>query len=347
MGVLHDLVFGLGVAVTWQNLLYCFVGCVLGTLVGRAAGHRAGSDGRHAAAVHLQARADPGADHARRHLLRRPVWRVDHRDPRQHPRRGVLGGDDARRLPDGAARSRRPGARHRRDRLVLRRLRRHRVDRAVRPAARRHRAQVQPGGIFLADGVRPRRRDRAGARLARQGARHGVRRPAVRDGRHRRQFRGDPLRLRPARARRRPRLRRPRHGVLRHDRRRHQPGEPGTEGRVRQPDRQRAAEPFRPAHELLVDHPRHRPRLDPRHPARRRGAARLVCRLHAGEKDRQAAAALRRGRYPRRGGPGKRQQCRRPDLLHPDADARHSIEPDDGADDRRADDPGHRRPARK
>jgi TctA family transporter len=34
MGVWHDLVFGLGVAVTWQNLLYCFVGCVLGTLVG-------------------------------------------------------------------------------------------------------------------------------------------------------------------------------------------------------------------------------------------------------------------------------------------------------------------------
>ncbi len=34
MGVLHDLVFGLGVAVTWQNLLYCFAGCVLGTLVG-------------------------------------------------------------------------------------------------------------------------------------------------------------------------------------------------------------------------------------------------------------------------------------------------------------------------
>jgi putative tricarboxylic transport membrane protein len=34
MGILHDLWFGLGVAVTWQNLVYCFIGCVLGTLVG-------------------------------------------------------------------------------------------------------------------------------------------------------------------------------------------------------------------------------------------------------------------------------------------------------------------------
>ena len=34
MGVLNDLWFGLGIAVTWQNLVYCFNGCVLGTLVG-------------------------------------------------------------------------------------------------------------------------------------------------------------------------------------------------------------------------------------------------------------------------------------------------------------------------
>jgi putative tricarboxylic transport membrane protein len=34
VGILSDLWFGLGVAVTWQNLVYCFIGCVLGTLVG-------------------------------------------------------------------------------------------------------------------------------------------------------------------------------------------------------------------------------------------------------------------------------------------------------------------------
>jgi len=31
---LGNLAFGLGVALTWQNVLYCFVGCFLGTLVG-------------------------------------------------------------------------------------------------------------------------------------------------------------------------------------------------------------------------------------------------------------------------------------------------------------------------
>ncbi|HYI29525.1 MAG TPA: tripartite tricarboxylate transporter permease, partial [Bradyrhizobium sp.] len=34
MDTLGNLIFGLGVALTWQNLLYCFVGCFLGTLVG-------------------------------------------------------------------------------------------------------------------------------------------------------------------------------------------------------------------------------------------------------------------------------------------------------------------------
>jgi TctA family transporter len=34
MEILSNLVFGLGVALTWQNILYCLVGCILGTLVG-------------------------------------------------------------------------------------------------------------------------------------------------------------------------------------------------------------------------------------------------------------------------------------------------------------------------
>ena len=34
METLGNLAFGLGVALTWQNLIYCFVGCFLGTLVG-------------------------------------------------------------------------------------------------------------------------------------------------------------------------------------------------------------------------------------------------------------------------------------------------------------------------
>src|SRR6187401_59307 len=34
METLGNLAFGLGVALTWQNLIYCFVGCFLGTLIG-------------------------------------------------------------------------------------------------------------------------------------------------------------------------------------------------------------------------------------------------------------------------------------------------------------------------
>ncbi len=34
METLSQLAFGLGIAITWQNLAYCFVGCLLGTLVG-------------------------------------------------------------------------------------------------------------------------------------------------------------------------------------------------------------------------------------------------------------------------------------------------------------------------
>src|SRR3981189_1542461 len=34
METLSNLAFGLGVALSWQNILYCFIGCFLGTLVG-------------------------------------------------------------------------------------------------------------------------------------------------------------------------------------------------------------------------------------------------------------------------------------------------------------------------
>src|SRR5262249_43761464 len=67
----------------------------------RAAGHRPGGDRRHAVAVHLRAQSGAGVDHACRHLLRRPIRRLDHGDPGQHPRRVVLRGGHARRPPDG------------------------------------------------------------------------------------------------------------------------------------------------------------------------------------------------------------------------------------------------------
>ena len=50
---------------------------------------------------------------------------------------------------------------------------------------------------------------------------------------------------------------------------------------------------------------------------------------------------FRQGRHRRRRRARVGQQRRRADLVHPDADARHSVQPGDGADDRRDDHPGH------
>ena len=112
----------------------------------RSARHRHGRHHRHAAADHLRAAAGRRPDHARRHLLRRAIWRLDHVGPGQHPGRGDLGCHLPRRPPDGAAGPRRAGALHRRHRLVLRRLRGDGAGRrARRPADRASRCcSVRP-----------------------------------------------------------------------------------------------------------------------------------------------------------------------------------------------------------
>ena len=185
----------------------------------RAARHRRHRDHRHAAADHLPDRR-PGllADHAGRHLLRRAVWRLDHRHPDQHAGRILVRRDRDRRLPDGAQRPRRRRARHRRDRLVLRR---HRLDlprRAVRAAADGDRAEIRRGRVFLADGRRPGLVGRAGARLDRQGAGDGRARPAARPRRHRHLHRHAALHARHPRICRRAEFRRGRRRRLRHRR---------------------------------------------------------------------------------------------------------------------------------
>ncbi len=109
-------------------------------------------------------------------------------------------------------------------------------------------------------------------------------------------------------------------------RRRHRPG---------------VADARRPAALPAIDRARHRAWLAARHPARRRCAAGVVRGLHRREEGRARAEDVRRRRHPRRGRAGGGQQCRRADLVHPDADARRAVQSDHGADDRGADDPGH------
>src|SRR5687768_12348532 len=104
MDLLRDLALGFDVALSWDNLFYCFVGTLVGTLVGVLPGTGAARHARDAAADHLLAAAGRRPDHVGGHLLRRAVWRLDQRDPGQRSGRVLLVRHDARRLSDGAAR---------------------------------------------------------------------------------------------------------------------------------------------------------------------------------------------------------------------------------------------------
>jgi hypothetical protein len=89
MELFHNLVLGFSVAVSLQNLWFCFIGCFLGTLIGVLPG--IGPLATIAMLLpitfnvphHVQRAARVGAHHARGDLLRRAVRGIDHRDPRE------------------------------------------------------------------------------------------------------------------------------------------------------------------------------------------------------------------------------------------------------------------------
>jgi hypothetical protein len=91
MELLSNLWLGFSVAMHWQNMLYCFIGVMLGTLIGGAAGHRPHRHDLDAAAGDVRAAAGLRAHHARGHLLRSAVRRIHHGDPREPAGRGLLG----------------------------------------------------------------------------------------------------------------------------------------------------------------------------------------------------------------------------------------------------------------
>ena len=117
-----NLALGFATAATLDNLIFCFIGVLLGTLIGVLPGIGPLATIAMLLPATFGLPPDHRADHARRHLLRRAVRRLDDGDPGQPARRDLVGGHRARRLPDGAPGPRRPGAGDRRDRLVLRRL---------------------------------------------------------------------------------------------------------------------------------------------------------------------------------------------------------------------------------
>ena len=114
MELFNNLIFGFGVALSLQNLLYCLIGVSVGTLIGVLPGIGPLATIAMLLPITFNVAAGRRADHAGRHLLRRAVRRLDHRDPGQPAGRNLGGGHLHRRLPDGAAGPRRTGARHRR-----------------------------------------------------------------------------------------------------------------------------------------------------------------------------------------------------------------------------------------
>ena len=91
-----------------------------------------------------------------------------------------------------------------------------------------------------------------------------------------------------------------------------------------------------PARLPAGDGARHRGRRRLRHSSGRRADHRGVLRLYAGEEGLEHAGALRQRRDRGRRRARSRQQRGRAGLLHPDAQPRHPAERPDGADDRRA-----------
>jgi TctA family transporter len=128
METLNNLAFGLSVALSWQNLLYCFIGCFLGTLVGVLPGIGP------VATVAMLLPFTFGLEPAPALIMLAGIYYgAQYGGSTTAILVNIPGA--ARWLPDGAARPRRAGARHRRDRLVRCRLHREAGGRLFRPAA--------------------------------------------------------------------------------------------------------------------------------------------------------------------------------------------------------------------
>ncbi len=153
MDILNNLALGFSVAGSPENLMYCFIGALLGTFIGVLPGIGRRDD-RDAAAADLLPDADRFADHAGRHLLRLAYGGSTTAILVNLPRRSVVLGDRHRRLQNGPARQSRNGAGDCRHRLVYSRHHRHAVDRRFRRPAQLHRAAIRLARILRTD--RPR-----------------------------------------------------------------------------------------------------------------------------------------------------------------------------------------------
>src|SRR3981189_2863280 len=212
MDLFGNLIFGFGVALSWQNLLYCLIGVTVGTLIGVLPG--IGPLGTIAILLPITYGVSPvgalimlagiyyGAQYGGSTtaiLVNLPgetsavVTCIDGYQMARQGRAGpalAIAGLRSVFAGTGGTQGGRAACR------------------AVRPAARRDRAQVRFAGIFLPDADGARGRGGAGAGRHAEIAGHGRDRPAAWHRRQRRQYRRPALQLRRHGALRRHRLHR-------------------------------------------------------------------------------------------------------------------------------------------
>ena len=189
MELITNLGIGFGVALTLQNLFYCFVGVLLGTLIGVLPG--IGPVPTIAMLLPITYALPPvsalimlaGIYYGAQYGGSTTAILVNLPGESSSVVTCLDGYQMARQGRAGTALA---IAAHR---LVLRRHVRDAAHRRLRAAARRGRAEVRARRVLLADGARPHRRRRARERLAAEGDRHDRARPAARHHRHRRQLR--------------------------------------------------------------------------------------------------------------------------------------------------------------
>ena len=185
---LTDLWYGFGVALQPHNLMWCFIGVLVGNMVGVLAGHGPARDHFDSAAADIRDQTGGCDPDARRCDVRRAIRRRDLFDPAQFAVSSTARGDVSRRLPDDQAGQGRGCARADRDGVIRRCLLGHHGNDfpVADPGARC--TAIRSGGNLFADAARSAGRLDAGARLADQGRCDDG---AGFDARHRRHRSGD------------------------------------------------------------------------------------------------------------------------------------------------------------
>ena len=184
MELLDNLAIGFATAFTLGNILYCFIGVLLGTMVGVLPG--LGPIATIAMLLPLTFALPPvsalimlsGIYYGAQYGGSTTAILVN------LPGEFWVGGHGARRLSDGASRTRRTSARDRGPGIILRRERCDAGYRACGSPARRSRASIRSGRLLLAHGARPCRCGCACERLPPESLHHGVPWPDPRPCRH-------------------------------------------------------------------------------------------------------------------------------------------------------------------